>query len=137
GGTGGLAHDGDIGGIPTEGFNVFLHPLQPDLAIIDTAVSVRFIAGKLNKTFKSHAIAQLDLDYSLQGIGGAFGAWIFMRAGFKAAAVDIDHHGMIRTWPGIFRRGDAQCDFVWAHHGGIELALWLKCCWVSRGEARF
>src|SRR5699024_12400795 len=89
-GPGGLANDGDIGRVTTEGFNVFLHPLESHLAIIDAAVSVRFIARKLHKTFKAHAVTELDLDYAMARIRGTFRARVVMGAGLQTSTVDID-----------------------------------------------
>src|SRR5690625_7940163 len=79
-GPGGLANDGDIGRVTTEGFNVFLHPLKSYLAVINAAVSVRFIARKLHKTLQAHAVTELDLDYAVACIRSAFGTRVFMGA---------------------------------------------------------
>src|SRR5690625_7445021 len=72
-GAGGLANDSDISRVAAEGFTVFLHPLEPHLAVINSSVGVRFVAWKLHKTLQAHAVTQLDLDNAVARIRRALG----------------------------------------------------------------
>src|SRR5699024_3111429 len=133
---GGLANDGDIGRVTTEGFNVFLHPLKSYLAVINSSVGVRFIAWKLHKTLQAHAVTQLDLDNAVARIRRALGTRVFMGSGVKAATVDIDDYRVVGTGAGIVRCRNAECDFMGAFNGGSEKLLWRKLCWLCWREAR-
>lgn len=93
------------------------------------------IALELCESLKPDAVAQLHLDYTLVGIRGAFRARVFVGAGLKTAAVNIDQHWVVSTGAGIVWRGDGQSDGFGAFDGGINDALRGELHWLRWGEA--
>jgi hypothetical protein len=101
--AGRLAHDGNVGGIATEGGNVPLHPLQPRDQVHDSVVARAAVAGfpcqlrMREETQCAQPVGQVHAHHTLScqplaRIVGHAG-----RAHIEAAAVDPHDHGQVAT----------------------------------------
>lgn len=116
----GLPGQSDVRGVPAEGLDVLLHPLQAQRHIVHSAETVRLIVMEAGKPRQFHPVPNAHEDHTVLGKTLTGGGRIGVVAFLKAAAVDVHQHWQIVRISSACGGDDGQGDGVGAWPCGVD-----------------